>query len=297
LKKKAFVYIVFAGLLWGTSGIFVHFLAPYGFTSLQMTCVRAVVSFICLGGYAFFRDRTLFRIKPRQLLLCIGAGAGIFLTASCYYTAMQMTSVSTAVVLMYTAPVYVAVISALFLGEKFSRLKLVSIVGILIGSILVSGCIGDLKFDLLGILIGVLSGITYAAYNLLTKLALRQGCRAVSVTVYSFGAMAVIAALVCQPLDIPVHAAAAPGITVPLLIGLGICTCVMPYFLYTLSMKELSAGTASALGIVEPMAATVYSVVFFREQLDIFSGSGIALILLSVVLLGKAEDSDSVAKN
>lgn len=290
MKKKALFYIVAAGLLWGTSGIFVRFLAPYGFTSLQMTCVRAVVSFVCLGVYAFFRDRTLFLVNPRQLLLCIGVGAGIFLTASSYYTAMQMTSVSTAVVLMYTAPVYVAVISALFLGEKFSRLKLFSIVGILIGCVLVSGCVGGMKFDLLGVLVGVFSGISYAAYNLLTKIALRKGCKPVSVTVYSFGAMAVMAALVCQPLDIPVHAAAEPGITVPLLIGLGICTCVMPYFLYTLSMKELSAGTASALGVVEPMAATVYSMVFFREQVDILSGIGIVLILLSVFLLGWSED-------
>ena len=74
----------------------------------------------------------------------------------------------------------------------------------------------------------------------------------------------------------------------PLLIGMGICTCVIPYFLYALSMKELSAGTASALGIIEPMAATVYSVVLFREKLDAFSGAGIVLILASVFLLGKA---------
>ena len=290
MKKKAFVYIVLAGLLWGTSGIFVHFLAPYGFSSLQMTFVRALTSFLCLGGFALIRDRSAFRVSPLQLLLCAGVGACIFLTASCYFTSMQMTSVSTAVVLMYTAPVYVTVVSALFMGERFSRLKLVAVVCIMIGCVLVSGVVTGLKFDLTGILIGVLSGIAYAAYNLLTKVALSRGCKPVTTTVYSFAAMTLIAALVCNPQQIPVYAAAAPAVTVPLLVSMGICTCVMPYLLYTLSMKELSAGTASALGIIEPMAATVYSVVLFREKLDIFSGVGIVLILVSVFLLGKVED-------
>ena len=290
MKKKAFVYIVLAGLLWGTSGIFVHYLAPYGFSSLQMTFVRALISFLCLGGFALLRDRSAFRVSTLQLLLCFGVGACIFLTASCYFTSMQMTSVSTAVVLMYTAPVYVTVVSVLFMGERFSRMKLIAVVCIMIGCILVSGVVTGLKFDLIGILIGVLSGIAYAGYNLLTKIALSRGCKPVTTTVYSFAAMALIAALVCQPLDIPTYAAAAPAVTVPLLVGMGICTCVMPYFLYTLSMKDLSAGTASALGIIEPMAATVYSVVLFREELDIFSGIGIVLILVSVFLLGKAED-------
>ena len=37
MKTKAFIFIIVAGILWGTSGIFVNYLAPYGFTSMQMT--------------------------------------------------------------------------------------------------------------------------------------------------------------------------------------------------------------------------------------------------------------------
>ena len=55
-------------------------------------------------------------------------------------------------------------------------------------------------------------------------------------------------------------------------------------------MKDLPAGTASALGIVEPMAATVFSIVIFREKVTVFSVIGIALILTAVFLLGKAEN-------
>lgn len=53
--------------------------------------------------------------------------------------------------------------------------------------------------------------------------------------------------------------------------------------------RNLSAGTASALAVVEPMAATLFSVMLRWETLDWFSGIGIALILGAIFLIGKAE--------
>ena len=61
---------------------------------------------------------------------------------------------------------------------------------------------------------------------------------------------------------------------------------------YTKAMRTLPAGTASALGIVEPMAATVFSIAFLDERLSVISVAGIILILLAVFLLGKAEGKE-----
>ena len=63
-----------------------------------------------------------------------------------------------------------------------------------------------------------------------------------------------------------------------------------PYVLYTLAMRTLPAGTASALAIVEPMSATVFGFMI-GETLTVFSGIGIVLILLAVFLLGRAEST------
>ena len=57
----------------------------------------------------------------------------------------------------------------------------------------------------------------------------------------------------------------------------------------SLAMRELSAGTASSLGIIEPMAATLFSAVFLSEIPDVFQFIGIALILGATVLLSRAE--------
>lgn len=291
MKTKAFIYIIIAGILWGTSGLFVHFLAPYGFSTVQMTAVRGLVSFIGISIYAFLTDRSLFKFKPENFIFFIPIGTTLFATAALYYASMTMTSVSTAVVLMYMAPVYVMIFSVLFLGEKFSALKISSVAAMLIGCCLVSGIIGGLAFNFVGILLGILSGVSYATYNIVTKIALKRGISAVTATVYSFMVMAIIAVSASRPHEIVMKALENPLPSIPLLIGIGIVTFVIPYFLYTLAMRDLPAGTASALGIVEPMAATVFSVLFLDEKLGVIPAIGIVLILAAVFALGKAEDT------
>ncbi len=288
-KKLSFAFIILAGICWGTSPIFVHYLAPYGFTSQQMTAVRGTVSFACMLFYVALVNRKLFKTRFKDLLLYAIIGTSLFGTAFCYYSAMQMTSTSTAVVLMYTAPIYVMLFSVLFLGEKFSKAKLVALIMMLIGCCLVSGIVTGLRFDIWGILVGILTSFIYAAYNILTKVSMQKKLEPVTVTLYSFLFMSVISLLVCKPGELVTNIVSAPTQTLPLCIGLGIVTFVMPYFLFTWSMKHLPAGIASALSVVEPMAATIFSAVLFSEIPDLWSIGGIVLILAAVYLLGRSE--------
>jgi drug/metabolite transporter (DMT)-like permease len=202
---------------------------------------------------------------------------------------MQMTSIATAVVLMYTAPILVMIFSVAFLGEKLTGLKAISVVCMLVGCCLVSGIVGGLKFNVGGILLGLLSGICYSAYNILTKVAMQKGCHPMTTTVYNAMFMGLIALCVCKPIGIVTQAAQKPMLLVPLMIALGVVTFVLPYFLYTLAMRDLPAGTASALSIVEPMSATVFSVVLFHEAMGVLSVIGVVLILLAVFLLSRDE--------
>lgn len=289
MKKSAFLFIIAAGVLWGTSGLFVNFLAPYGFSSLQMTAARGVVSAIAMAVYTFFYDRKLFRASGWELLLFALSGVSMFATASSYYTAMQYTSVSTAVVLMYTAPIFVMAYSVAFFGEKLTKLKLISVLGMLVGCALVSGIVGGLKWSAFGIFMGFVSGITYSAYNIFTKIQMRRPCHPITATLYCLIFMACLALSVSHPGEMVVTAMQKPALLFPMLVALGICTCVLPYFLYTLALKALPVGTAAALGIVEPMAATVFSVILLGEPLGLFPAIGIILILGSVFLLSRGD--------
>ena len=108
-------------------------------------------------------------------------------------------------------------------------------------------------------------------------------------TVYNAFFMGLIALCVCRPGEIVSNAAQKPLLLIPLMIALGAVTFVLPYFLYTLAMRDLPAGTASALSVVEPMSATVFSVVLFREALSVASVVGVVLILWAVFLLSRDE--------
>ncbi|MBR2460340.1 MAG: EamA family transporter [Clostridia bacterium] len=292
MKKLAFIYIILAGITWGTSGIFVNFLAPYGFTSPQMTAIRSTVTFVGIGCFLLIRDRSAFRAGFKELLLFIGSGVAFFGTATSYYAALQATSISTAVVLLYTAPVMVMIYSVIFLGEKLTKLKCISVAIMLIGCGLVSGVIGGLKFNLIGILLGFLSGVLYSAYNILTKLQMRKGCKPISATFYTFLFSALSSLTLFSPAELVKNATAEPFVTVPLMLGLGLVTCVIPYILYTCALKVLPAGTSSALAIMEPMSATLFSIIIFHEKLSLPSASGMILILLAVLLLSRADEGE-----
>ncbi len=289
MKHKAFLLIIAAGIFWGTSPLFVHILAPFGFTSLQMTGIRGAVAFLCTAVFALIRDRRAFLVRPLQLLLCLGVGTAQFLTAATYYTAIQLASPSVAVVLMYSAPIYVTVFSVLFLGERLSVLKITSVAMMLAGCCLVSGLVGGFTLPFMGLVFGLLSGLSYAVYNILLKYASRLGLRSLTITMYSFGTIVLLALCVADVGSIPAIVATDPLRALPLMLCLGVCTCALPYLLYTRAMRDLPAGTATALGIMEPMAATIFSVLFLDEHLTVFPAIGIILILTAVVLLSKAE--------
>jgi drug/metabolite transporter (DMT)-like permease len=296
MKIKSFIYIVAACAMWGTSGLFVNALAPYNFTTLQMMGMRSAVAFVAIALYALIFNRKAFKTTAGSLLIFFLVGLSVYGTGALYYASMQLTSVSTAVVLMYTAPIYVMIFSVLFFGERFSKLKLISVAAMMLGCALVSGIIGGLRFDILGIVMGVASGLSYGAYNVIAKLSSRKGCDTLTATLYAFLIMAILSISLSKPAEIVTLTSKSPLVLIPSFIIFGIITCFLPYFLYNLAMKDLPAGTASALGIVEPMAATVFSIVVLKEEVSVFSVIGIILILTAVFLLGKAEDGGKEEK-
>lgn len=290
MKKRAFLFVVLAGLLWGSTGIFSQSLADYGFTGLRATAVRGATSFILVLLYVLAFKREMLRVKLSELALFFGIGFALFGTSTAYFYAIPRTSNATAVVLMYTSPVIVAVISALFLGERFSRLKIFSVIIMLLGCVLVSGVIGNLKVDFIGILLGLLASVGYASYNIITKIAIKRGAEPLSATLYGFGFMTLLSLLLCEPQKILSSASADPFPVIPLMIGIGLVTCVAPYVLYNSAMKTLPAGTACALSIVEPMSATVYCMMLYGEYPAPLPAVGIVLILSAVFLLGRAKE-------
>ena len=131
MKIKPLLYIVLAGVFWGTSGVFVNLLSPYGVTPIQFTAVRATVAFLLIGGYMLFKSRPAFLTEPRRIPLFIALAVALFMSMFCYYSSMVRTSVCTAVILLNLHPVYVTAFSAIFYKERLSAVKIASIAAML----------------------------------------------------------------------------------------------------------------------------------------------------------------------
>ena len=291
MKNKAVIYCVLAGLMWGSSGVFSNLLSPYGFSPLQLTATRGLISGIAVSLYVLFYNKKLFCITGRQFALFACGGVTVFCTAALYYAAMRNSSVSTAAVLMNTSPAFVMTFSVLFFHEKLTKKKLVGLLVMLTGCMLVSGILsGGLDFRLLGVVLGLGSGLSYSIYSIIAKEEVLRGYHSLSATLYHFVIMGCIG--LCF-MDFPSYlpcVVKAPATVIPLLVGIGLVTCVIPYFMFSLSLKYVPVGTAAALGVIEPMSATLYSVIFFREQLSVPAIVGIGMILSACLLFSTIKE-------
>ena len=109
--------------------------------------------------------------------------------------------------------------------------------------------------------------------------------------------MLIITLFACDIGEIVNLTSVAPIKILPLTVGLGVLTSVMPYLMYTTSLKFIPVGTASALAIIEPMSATLFGVFILGEGLSAPSLFGIVLILFAVFLLSRTEDGKNTKEN
>lgn len=289
-KSQAYLLIILSSFLFGTSGIFVRLMGPYGFSSMQMTTMRGTVSAVTLALFILFTNKKLFKTKLKSLCLFALSGVFMFLAASSYYTAMEYTTVATAVVLMYSAPIYVLLFSVLFLKEKLTAMKLIAVAVMLVGMALVSGIVGGMEFNPRGVFYAIAAGVAYAAYNIVAKIEMEQGNDPLTAMVYCYTVMGLLAGLCADVPGIVDLTLQNPAVLTPLILGIGLFTCAVPYLMYTVSLKKVPAGTASALSLIEPMAAIIYSVAFFAEPLTWTLVIGVFLILGAVFILSRIKE-------
>ena len=166
--------VVAAGICWGIIGLFTRQLSAYGLSPLQITFGRALVTAIAMAGVALFRQPRSLAIAPRDIWMFLGTGLGsIVFFNICYFTAIELTTLSVAAILLYTAPSIVMVFSIFLFHERFTRRKGFCLVLAFVGCVLVSG-LGMGHVEAAGILAGLGSGFGYASIPFLAAMPWRN---------------------------------------------------------------------------------------------------------------------------
>ena len=287
MKKLAPVFVLSAGTLWGLMGIFVRKLGTFGFSSLQIACLRilfgAVLFLVITGCYR----RELLKIRFRDVGLFLGMGLlSLLLFTVCYFTTINLASLSVAAILLYTSPIWVMLLSALCFREKITGRKLLCAAMAFGGCVLVSGMGSTASLSPMVMVTGLLSAVGYGLYSIFGTFALRK-YHPLTVTTYAFVFGALGAAVLCKPVEMIAVIASAPnpGGLVLLLAVTAFVTAVLPYLLYTVGLSHMRASAAAIMASIEPVVATAAGALVFGEGLTLSAFAGIALVLGAIVVL------------
>ena len=288
-KTNGTLLIILAGIFWGSMGIFVRGLADLaGFTSIQIVSLRLTVAAVTFTFILLRKDLKGFRIALKDIPLFLGLGLGsVLFFAACYFTAIQMMTLSVAAILLYTSPIWVMLMSLLFFREKMTKNKLLALAISFLGCILISGVgSGESNITFAGILIGLCSGIGYGLYSILGTIALRK-YSTYTVTTYTFIIAAIGSLFLCSLPDLWHKITACPRkpYLCVFIILTGLVTAVIPFLCYTLGLEQIEASRAAILATIEPLVATLIGVVVFREYLTFMSVMGISCIIAAIILL------------
>jgi DME family drug/metabolite transporter len=287
-KTTPYISILASAVLWGSVGLFFTLLSVYDLSRMEIVFLRTFVAAVLLFLYLIVFNREKLRVRLRDLWLFFGTGIVSLLAFNyCYFSAMAYTSLSVAAVLLYTAPAFVAVLSALFFKDRLTVRKVLALVLTIFGCTVVSGLAssllgGGVSYAPEGILFGLGAGFGYSLYTIFGRAALKR-YDSITISFYTFAFAAVGSGLLCNPSHLA-ETAKSP-LFLLLGVGLSITTCLAPYLLYTYGLKHVGNSEASITATIEPVAAACFSVLLLNEPFTLEKGLGMALILGAVFII------------
>lgn len=286
-KNLYFWFIIMAGSLWGSTGFFVRWFSNNGISSIQTVIIWASTTVIIVGVYLLFFDRKKLKIHLKDIWLFIVMGICCVTAFNLFYfkSILQLQSMSVASVLLYTSPIFVTIMAAIFFREKITALKCASVVLTFIGCFLVSGISNsNVNFSYIGIIFGIGAGFTYALYSIFGQLAIRKQYHPFTIVFYMwlFGFLFTIPLADINGLFTRLQ----DNIyEVGLYFLFGLVSAVLPYVFYTIGIQHVPISTASILATSEPCVASIIGVLFFNELMTVSLFFGALAIISSVLLI------------
>lgn len=287
MNKHAPLLVIMAGVCWGSIGIFIRALNGYGIEAMEIVEVRAILALTFIGIGILIYDRKLFKIQLKHLWCFAGTGiVGIVFFNVCYFTTIEATSLSVAAVLLYTAPIFVMILSAPMFKEKITLIKVVSLVMAFTGCMMVSGVFdGSAVLNAKGLLIGIGAGIGYAFYTIFARYALNYGYAPITIQFYTFVFGCAGGALFADFGGLgKAISSNLPDILI-VLVAIGFIATTVPNIIYTMGMKYIENGKTSVMASVEPAMAIVFGIVIFREIPSLVAALGMVLTLGGIILV------------
>lgn len=276
---SGYAYAMLAASLWAMLGPVSRLCLDEGMPPLEVAFWRAAMGGTCFAVHGLFRGELKVR-PPHGAIFCLFGIVGVSLFFSTYQIAVRESGAALAVVLLYTAPAWVAVFSRVLFHEPLAGRKLAALGVAMGGTALVCMSGGSLGTgpSALGIICGLLAGLFYAThypfYNWWQS-------RYSTATLYTY--MLLAGAVALFPfLDISLDKS---PVTWGGLIFLGVFCTYGAYLAYGRGLRRLSPVRAAVVSNLEPVLGTLLAWVWWSENFSMLGWAGGVLVLFAVLLL------------
>jgi len=282
---RSITLVMFAALQWGLAGGLASVLMQNGWAPDVLSFWRVLIGLLCMLAWVLviWMRRQFLALTWSVFAWGLLAGLGVAGNFIFYFISIREGSVAVAVTLMYSAPIVVYLASFALGHERPTLLKILFIALVMIGVVLLTGLhqAGLGVVTGVGVLTGLLSGISYAIFILGFKMASRNGIAPTVLLIAFTSATASLLPFIDwqSVLRVP-FSNDAFGFLIFGILGAG-----LSFYCYFRGLFLTPATTASIVAMIEPVTAALFGFFVLEEVLQTSGFVGMTIILLAVTAL------------
>jgi drug/metabolite transporter (DMT)-like permease len=302
--SRGYTIALVSAVILSTTAIFIRYLTQtYQIPALVLAFWRELFVAVTLGILLGIVRPSLLKIKRQHLYFLIAYGLVLAVFNGTWTLSVALNGAAVSNVLVYCSTAFTALLAWLFLKERLNWVKLLAVVLSMGGCVLVSEAYRTAVWqaNLLGILIGIVSGLCYAVYSLMGRSASQRDLNPWTTLLYAFGFAAFfllslnllaggrLPGSAARPADLFWLRGALAGWGI--LFALAAVPTLAGYGLYMVCLSYLPSSVANLIATSEPVYTVILAYFFFGERLNVIQLAGGLIILSGVVLLRIFEGS------
>lgn len=279
-QPVGYALVAVAAVLWALLGVFSKRLLAVGVSPTEIAFWRAAIGGALFMVHAAAEGRLRLQRRSDALAFAAFALVGVTLFYTALNQAIEAGGVSLAFILLYSAPAFVAVLAAVFLGERLTPVKLVLVALSVAGVALVAqGGEAGMTVSVKSVTWGLVAGASYSSYYLFGKWILaRYRPAAIYAFVLPIGALGLLPFV---PFD--AVRSAIPRMWLDLVLMSALSTYAA-YFVYYTGLRRVEASRAVLVATIEPVVAAALAAWLFGERLGLLGVLGGALVVGAAML-------------
>ncbi|HHY77910.1 MAG TPA: DMT family transporter [Clostridiales bacterium] len=276
-RYKAILFLVLASILWSTGGILIKLV---DWNPIAIAGSRSLISSIVVLLY-------LKKPKITWSMAQIGGALSYTATVMLFVAANKLTTAANAILLQFTAPIFVAILGLLILKEKIRSYDYIAIIVVFGGMLLFF--IDDVGGgSMLGNTLAVISGFFLACVTI--ALRFQKDGSPVETTF--------LGNLLTFIVSIPFIVKGLPDLkSILAIIVLGVFQLGIAYILYALAIKHLKAIEAILITVIEPILNPIWVFLFAGEKPSLYAVIGGLIVIITVTVRSIIVSKESATKD